>query len=202
MALSLRKKWSCQKCSTKRTSIKRSTFRHSPELRENLGEIEAAEKGTIPRLIEPGTSAEPFTTTRAHRDGRSNMKEMIAAAEKLGWDYLGISDHSKIVRSGPTALALSVFSSRSKRSARSMPRKSTRSAYLPAWNATSSPTALSISQENSLEKLDYAIVSVHSSLTQDEKTMTKRIIKALEHPLTTMLGHPTGRLLLKRDPIK
>lgn len=172
-----------------------------PEIRENLGEIEAAEKGAIPRLIEPQDIRGTLHNHTTASDGRSTLKEMAAAAEKLGWEYLGISDHSK---------------SSYQANGQSAERLLEQVAAIRKLNASKefklrifAGLECDILADGSLDfpdkilkQLDYVIVSVHSSLTQDEKTMTKRIIQALENPFATILGHPTGRLLLKREPYK
>ncbi|HSX11742.1 MAG TPA: DNA polymerase/3'-5' exonuclease PolX [Chlamydiales bacterium] len=170
-----------------------------PEIRENLGEIEAAEKKSIPHLIEPQDIRGTFHNHTTASDGRNTLKEMVAAAQKLGWEYIGISDHSKssFQANGLSAERLLEQIETIRKLNASKEFKIHIFAGLEcdilADGTLDFPAKI-------LSKLDYVIASVHSSLTQDEKTMTKRIIKALENPYTTMLGHPTGRLLLKREP--
>ena len=170
-----------------------------PELRENLGEIEAAQKGTIPHLIEERDIRGTFHNHTTASDGRNNLKEMVEAAQKLGWEYLGISDHSK---SSVQANGLSV--ERLLEQVEIIRKLNASKKYKIRVFAGSEVDILPNGKldfpDSVLKQLDFVIASVHSSLTQDEKTMTNRIIKALEHPLTTMLGHATGRLLLRREP--
>jgi DNA polymerase (family 10) len=170
-----------------------------PEIRENLGEIEAAEKGAIPRLIEPQDIRGTFHNHTTASDGHNTLKEMVAAAEKLGWDYLGISDHSQ-----SSFQANGLSEERLLEQIEAIRKLNASKTFKTRVFAGIECDILADGSldfpDKILQKLDYVIVSVHSSLTQDEKTMTKRIIKALEHPLTTMLGHPTGRLLLRREP--
>ena len=126
---------------------------------------------------------------------------MVKAAEKLGWDYIGISDHSK-----SSFQANGLTEEKLLAQIETIHKLNAAKEFKPhvfaglecdilANGALDFPNKI-------LQKLDFVIVSVHASFSQDEKTMTKRIIKALENPYTTMLGHPTGRLLLKREPYK
>jgi DNA polymerase (family 10) len=169
-----------------------------PELREGLGEIEAAEVGDLPRLIEAGDLRGAFHNHTTASDGRNTLAEMTAAAEALGWDYLGIADHSK---SSVQAKGLSEE------------RLSAQVAEIRALNASGrfkthvfAGTECDILPDGSLDyddgvlaSLDYVVASVHSAFTQSSDDMTARIIRAIEHPRTTMLGHATGRLLLRRE---
>lgn len=172
-----------------------------PELREGLGEIEAAEKAELPRLIEAADLRGAFHNHTTASDGRNTLAEMTAAAEALGWEYLGIADHSK---SSFQANGLSEE------------RLLKQIAEIDALNASKRFKTYVFSgvecdilaggeldfEDAILEKLDYVVASVHNAFAQDEATMTRRIIKAIEHPCTMMLGHVTGRLLLRRESYK
>ena len=172
-----------------------------PELREDYGEIEAAERGRLPHLIEEKDIRGTFHNHTTASDGRNNLTEMVAGAEKLGWEYLGISDHSKssFQANGLSVERLLAQIDEIKRLQRSKKYKihlfSGSECDILSDGKLDFPDSL-------LKKLDFVIASVHSSLTQDEKTMTKRIIRAIEHPCVTMLGHITGRLLLRREGYK
>lgn len=169
-----------------------------PELREGLGEIEAAEKNALPELIEPGDLRGTFHCHTTASDGRNTLLEMTAAANALGWEYLGIADHS---RSSVQANGLTEE------------RLSRQIEEIAALNASGrfdthvfAGTECDILLDGKLDfdegllaKLDYVVVSVHAGFSQDEATMTARIIRAIEHPRATMLGHLTGRLLLRRE---
>lgn len=172
-----------------------------PELREGVGEIEAAEKGELPRLVEMTDLRGTFHCHTTASDGRNTLKEMVAAAEALGWAYFGVADHSK---SSVQAKGLTEE------------RLLKQIAEIAALNASGqfkthvfSGTECDILPDGRLDyddgllaKLDYVVASVHSTFSQDEATMTARIIRAIEHPRTTMLGHLTGRILLRREPYK
>ncbi|HTJ78186.1 MAG TPA: DNA polymerase/3'-5' exonuclease PolX [Rariglobus sp.] len=169
-----------------------------PELREGLGEIEAAEKGELPRLVEAGDLRGAFHNHTTASDGRNTLAEMTAAAEALGWEYLGVADHSK---SSFQAKGLSEE------------RLAAQVAEIQALNASGrfktrvlTGTECDILPDGRLDyadevlaQLDYVVASVHSSFSQSAEEMTARIIRAIEHPRTTMLGHATGRLLLRRE---
>ncbi len=169
-----------------------------PELRENLGEIEAAESGPLPRLVEWTDLRGAFHNHTRASDGTCGLEELAAAAAELGLEYLGVADHSKasFQANGLTE-----------------DRLLAQVAEIRAFNAGNPPCHLfagsevDILKDGSLDfpddvlaELDYAVASVHSVFTLDEKAMTARIIRAVEHPRVTMLGHLTGRLLLRRDP--
>lgn len=169
-----------------------------PELREDCGAIEAAH---LPTLIEESDIRGTFHNHTTASDGRNTLREMAAAAEALKWEYLGISDHSK---SSVQAHGLSEERLVAQiEEIRKLNSAKTFRLHLFAGTECDilADGALDFS-DALLSKLDFVIGSVHSSLTQDEKTMTKRIIRAVEHPHLTMLGHLTGRLLLKREGYK
>ena len=169
-----------------------------PELREGLGEIEAAAKGELPRLVELGDLRGAFHNHTTASDGSNTLVEMTAAAEALGWDYLGIADHSK---SSVQAKGLSEE------------RLAKQVAEIRALNASGRfkthvfagiecdilPDGRLDYDDEVLASLDYVVVSVHSAFTQSSDDMTARIIRAIEHPCATMLGHASGRLLLRRE---
>jgi len=169
-----------------------------PELREDLGELEAAEKGKLPHLIEVEDLRGTFHNHTTASDGRNNMKEMVAAAEQMGWEYLGISDHSK-----SSFQANGLSEERLLAQIEEIRKLNASKKFKIHVFAGSECDILADGKldfpNDLLKRLDFVIASVHSSLTQDEKTMTKRMIRAIEHPHVTMLGHITGRLLLKRE---
>lgn len=169
-----------------------------PELREGLGEIEAAETDALPVLVEEGDICGVFHNHTTASDGHNTLEEMTAAAQALGLDYLGIADHSK---SSVQARGLSEE------------RLVAQIAEINKLNASKkfkchvfTGTECDILPDGKLDfdarllgQLDYVVVSVHSSFRQDRAVMTKRIIRAIEQPHVTMLGHLSGRLLLERE---
>lgn len=169
-----------------------------PELREDRGEIDAAEKHKLPHLIEWTNLRGTFHNHTTASDGRATLENMVAAAKELGLEYLGIADHSK---ASFQANGLDEI------------RLAAQVARIAELNAADKEfrifagTECDILKDGSLDfadevlaTLDYVVASVHSSFTMPEAEMTNRIIRAMENPHVTMLGHLTGRLLLSREP--
>jgi DNA polymerase (family 10) len=169
-----------------------------PELRENRGEIETAENGKIPRLIELENLRGTFHNHTTASDGRNSLEEMAEAAIELGLEYLGIADHSKA-----SFQANGLYPDRLLRQVAEIKKLNQQwngSFRLLAGSEVDILKDGSLDFENSiLEQLDYVVASVHNSFTLPEKEMTARIIRAMENPHVTMLGHLTGRLLLRRE---
>ena len=173
----------------------------SLELREGLGEIQAAEKGPLPHLIETADLRGSFHNHTTESDGHDTLVAMVAAAGRLGWEYLGIADHSKA--------AFQANGLNEKRVAAQLEtiRKLNASGSAPVHVFAGiecdilADGRLDLS-DDILGELDYVVVSIHNALGQPEEEMTRRVIRAVEHPCTTMLGHLTGRLLLAREPSK
>lgn len=169
-----------------------------PELREGLGEIEAAEKGKLPELVTEADIRGVFHNHTTASDGHNTLEEMTAAAEALGFDYLGIADHSK-----SSFQARGLDEARLEKQIEEI-RQLNASKRFKTW--VFSGTECDILPDGRLDffpevlaQLDYVVVSVHSSFRQDRATMTARIIRAIESEHVTMLGHLTGRLLLERE---
>ena len=171
-----------------------------PELRENWGEFEAAEKHSLPKLIEKENLRGTFHCHTLASDGHNSFEEMAEAAQALGLEYLGIADHS-----------------RSQIQAHGLDEKQllAQVAAIRKLNKTFNGFRLfagvecDILRDGSLDfpdevlsQLDYVVASVHSALGLSEADMTRRMIRAMENPFVSMLAHPTGRLLLKREPNK
>jgi DNA polymerase (family 10) len=169
-----------------------------PPLRENRGEFQAAEEGDLPRLVEQDNLRGTFHNHTTASDGRSTLAEMAAAAEELGLAYLGISDHSK-----------SSFQANGLDEERLIAQVQTIRALDETLDGIDlyAGSEVDILRDGSLDfsddilaQLDYVVASVHGSFSLPEKDMTARLIKAMENPHVTMLGHMTGRLLLRREP--
>ena len=173
----------------------------APELRENRGEIEAAEKGVLPDLIELSDLRGAFHNHTTASDGRHSLDEMVKAAEDLGWEYLGMGDHSQA-----SFQANGLDAGRVAKQIEAIEALNASGKY-KTWVFSGiecdilSDGRLDLDDEI-LGKLDYVVSSVHNALGQDEDVMTKRLVDALENPHTTMLGHVSGRLLLRREPSK
>src|SRR5881398_1478844 len=169
-----------------------------PELRENCGEFEAAEQHSLPKLIEKENLRGAFHCHTVASDGHNTLEEMAEAARELGLEYLGIADHSRSSVQGHGITAEKLLE---------------QVAAIRKLNKTFDGFRLfagvecDILRDGSLDfpdevlsQLDYVVASVHSVFNLSESEMTQRVIRALENPFVTMLAHPTGRLLLKRDP--
>lgn len=170
-----------------------------PELREDRGEIEAAAENRLPQLITYEDIRGVFHCHTTASDGHNTLAEMVKAVESLGWEYIGITDHSK---SSTQANGLS--EERLIEQVEQIRKLNASKKYRPFIFAGTECDILTDGRldyaDDILEELDFVIVSIHRGFKMEEKEMTKRIIKAIEHPSVTMLGHMTGRLLLKREP--
>jgi DNA polymerase (family 10) len=168
-----------------------------PELREDTGEVEAAERHEIPLLVTERDVRGVFHNHTTYSDGAATLEEMALAAKALGFEYLGIGDHSQ---------SLTV--------ARGMPPHVVRKqwAEIDALNARLTGIRVlkgvecDILADGSLDYpddllagFDYVVASVHTLFGMPEPEMTARVCRALSHPRVTMLGHSTGRLLLRRE---
>ena len=172
-----------------------------PSLREGMGEVEAAEKNELPELLELEDLRGCFHNHTTASDGRNTLEEIAAEADKRGWQYLGVADHSK-----SSFQANGLDEARLEKQVEAIRALNESGSFTSHIFAGSEVDILSGGKldfaDSVLETLDYVVASVHNGLTQDEETMTSRIIKALEHPHVTMLGHVSGRLLLKREASK
>ncbi len=171
-----------------------------PELREAMGEIEAAERGELPDLLEENDIKGIFHVHTTYSDGRATLEEMALAAKKMGFEYLGIGDHSQ---SAAYAGGLKPPAIKKQRKEIDALNRSL-DGFLVFHGIESDilPNGSLDYPDNVLEIFDFVIASVHSNFGMSESQMTKRIIEAIKNPYTTMLGHPTGRLLLAREGYK
>lgn len=169
-----------------------------PEIRENRGEIEAAADHTLPRLIELEQLRGTFHNHTTASDGRDTLEAMAEEAMDLGLQYLGIADHSKASFQAngldETRLLEQVEAIRNLNEGFEKFRLFSGTEVDVLKDGT-----LDFSDEI-LAQLDYCVASVHASFTLSEEEMTRRICRAMENEHVTMLGHVTGRLLLKREP--
>ena len=168
-----------------------------PELREDMGEIEAAQKTKLPKLLEATDIRGTFHCHTSYSDGSNSVEEMSKAARDLGWEYLGIADHSKIA-----AYAGGLSVERVKQQHREIDRLNKRHSNFRIFKGTEVDILTDGSLDWSdtvLAMFDYVVASIHSKFKMSEAEATKRIIKAIKNDFVTMLGHPTGRLLLSRD---
>src|SRR5213596_3597451 len=169
-----------------------------PELRENWGEFEAAEKHSLTKLLEKENLRGTFHCHTTASDGHNSIEEMTAAAQELGLEYLGIADHS---RSSIQAHGIDEPKLRAQIGTIRKLNKKLRGFRIFAGIECDILRDGSLDfPDDVLSELDYVIVSVHSVFNLSEAEMTQRVIRAIENPFVTLLAHLTGRLLLKREP--
>jgi DNA polymerase (family 10) len=169
-----------------------------PELRENCGEFEAAENHSLPRLIEKENLRGTFHCHTVASDGHNTLEEMAAAAQELGLEYLGVAEHSK---SSIQAHGLNAAKLKSQiATIRKLNKKFTGFRLFAGIECDILRDGTLDFDDETLAELDFVIASVHSVFNLPEAEMTKRVIRGIENPLVTILAHPTGRLLLKREP--
>ena len=168
-----------------------------PELREDSGEIEAAQQNALPLLVRLGDIKGTFHVHTDFSDGVDSLEKMVEGAQKLGYSYLGISDHSKAAYYAGGLKPDAVL-----RQWEMIDRINEKSSSFQIFKGIESdilPDGSLDYDDSVLEGFDFVIASIHSGFTMKKDDMEKRILKAMENPFTTMLGHPTGRLLLSRD---
>jgi DNA polymerase (family X) len=169
-----------------------------PELRENTGEIEAAEQGRLPELVELRHIRGDLHMHTTETDGRATLEEMAEAARERGYEYIAITDHSK---------ALSMTNGLDEkrvmelaRRVREINRQNLGIRIFSGIECDILKDGVMDLADDALAELDLVIGSVHSHMNQEPAEMTDRLLRALECPHLRIIGHPTGRILLHRDP--
>jgi len=169
-----------------------------PELRENMGEMEAAEKKELPSLVEENDICGLFHIHTGFSDGAETLEAMVQAAIKMGMQYIGVSDHSQSayyaggLKKEEIAEQHRLVDELNKKYAPFYIFKGIESDILPDGNLDYT--------DDVLKSFDFVIAAIHSGFNMSSREMTGRIKKALQNPYTLILAHPTGRLLLARDP--
>jgi len=170
----------------------------APELRENRGEIDAALNGALPELIAQADLRGDVHMHTTESDGRESLETMVAAAQARGLQYIAITDHTQSL-----AMTNGLDEARAYACAE---RIRACSATLKGFTVLAGIECDILADgrldldDDCLASLDIVVASVHSAMQQDEAEMTARVIKAVEHPSVDIIGHLTGRLLLRRDP--
>ena len=168
-----------------------------PELRENLGEIEAAASHTLPALLTLSDIRGDVHMHTVETDGRCTIEEMAEAARERGYEYMAITDHSKNL-----AFANGLTDERALahiERIRAVEKKMKGIRIFAGIEVDILGDGELDLSDSVLEQMDIVIASVHSQFNQDRATMTERLLKAIANPNTSLIGHPTGRLLLRRD---
>ncbi|MBD3309941.1 DNA polymerase/3'-5' exonuclease PolX [Candidatus Woesearchaeota archaeon] len=166
-----------------------------PEMRENRGEIDAAQEDKIPDLVEPDDIRGDLHIHTTYSDGSNKIEDMIKAAKERGYDYIAITDHSKSSR-----IANGMDEKTLKRQLTAIDKAAKKSGFkvLKGAEVDIRKDGSLDYPENVLKKLDVVVGGVHSNLKMSRKKMTERILKALDDEHLTVLAHPTGRSLGKR----
>ncbi len=174
-----------------------------PELREGRGEIEAAKNHNLPQLVEVKDIKgdlqihSNIDIETSHDLGSSSLSQLAEQAKKLGYEYIGVTEHNPAV-TGHTKDQIIDLVKRKTEEVRSF------SGPVHIFNGLeidSQPDGKRALPDEALELLDYACVSIHSSFNQDRKAATDRVLRALDHPKVKFLAHPTGRLLNEREGV-
>ena len=169
-----------------------------PELREMTREIDAAEKGKLPKLVKLEDIRGDLQMHTTASDGRNSIEEMGAAAKKLGYEYIALTDHSKAV-----TVANGMDEKRTLEQIKKIRAAQERvpGIRLLAGIEVDILKDGSLDLENEvLAQLDMVVASVHSYMNLESAEMTDRLLAAIENPYTQIIAHPTGRLVLRRDP--
>ena len=168
-----------------------------PELRENCGELEAAEKHALPQLVRLEDIRGEVHMHTVETDGRCTIEEMALAARERGYQYIAITEHSKNL-----AFANGLDEKRTVEHAQRLRRASEQIEGITILAGIEvdilADGALDL-DDSALAQLDVVIASVHSAFNQEPAQMTERLLRAVENRYVTAIGHPTGRLLLRRD---
>ena len=176
----------------------------TPELREDLGEMEASAAGELPELISLSNVKGALHNHTTLSDGDASLEQMADAARRMGWNWLGIADHSPTLQIANGASADDLIA-----------QHNTMQKYNAEWKNEGVDFRLFSGVESDiledgkldhpddvLSQIDYVVASVHAMTRwrgRDESQNTEDLLKCLEHPATTVLGHPTGRILQGRD---
>ena len=171
-----------------------------PELRENRGEIAAAERQALPRLITVQDLRGDLHMHTTATDGRADAETMARAAQAAGLEYIAITDHSRAI-----AMANGLDEARALEHARAIRELNARLEGITVLAGIECDIRADGSMDlagDCLAELDFVVASVHSAFNQEAEQMTDRILRAIACPWVDVLGHPTGRLILKREPYR
>ncbi|MSR20003.1 MAG: DNA polymerase/3'-5' exonuclease PolX [Gemmatimonadetes bacterium] len=169
-----------------------------PELRENRGEVEASLAGKLPRLVELDDMRGDLQMHSTWSDGKASIEEMARACADLGYEYFAITDHSQAM-----AMLAGLDPKRAREQWKEIDQVRERVPEIEILRSAEvdilKDGTLDL-PDDILEELDIVVISVHSFMDQDRKTMTDRVLRAMNHPAVDILAHPTGRQLNKREP--
>jgi DNA polymerase (family 10) len=168
-----------------------------PELREDRGEVEAALEGTLPKLVELKDIRGDLHVHSKYSDGAATLEQIAHKAEIMGLEWVAICDHSMSLK---VAGGVSVARMEEKiKEVKAINRKNKKVKLLCGTEVDINNDGSLDYPDELLKKLDIVIAAIHTGFKQDEKTITNRIIRAMNHPLVHIIAHPTGRLIGERD---
>ncbi|MCL6481209.1 MAG: PHP domain-containing protein, partial [Firmicutes bacterium] len=171
-----------------------------PELREASGEIEAAAEGRLPKLIALEDICGDLQMHTTASDGKNSIEEMAEAARRLGYQYIALTDHSKAVTVANGLDEKRVLAQI--RKIREAQKRFDDLRLLAGIEVDILKDGRLDLDDEVLAQLDVVVCSVHSYMNLDRAAMTERLLAAIENPYTQILAHPTGRLLLRREPFE
>ncbi len=169
-----------------------------PELREDFGEVEAAENHALPILVEERDIRGMIHVHSTYSDGMNTIQELVNCCREQGLEYLGLTDHSQSVTYAGGLQEEDV--TRQHEEIDAINSRLTDFVVLKGIECDILQDGSLDYSDNFLKRFDFVIASVHSSMRMSEEAMTERVIRAIRHPQVNILGHPTGRLLLAREP--
>lgn len=182
-----------------------------PELREDTGEIEAAQKSKLPKLVDLEDIKGDFhlhsnyPIEPSHDLGTASVKEIVVKAKEKGYQYIGFTEHNPSLSQHSDKQIINLLKRKKDffEEFKSSNKKIVRSIHLlNGLEVDIRPNGSLAVPEKAFELLDFTVVSIHSAFRQSRKRVTERVLKALEHPKATILGHPTGRLIQQREGIE
>ncbi|NOZ68373.1 MAG: DNA polymerase/3'-5' exonuclease PolX [Deferribacteres bacterium] len=168
-----------------------------PEIREDAGEIEAALENALPRLVDTGDIKGDLHVHSNYSDGSHSIQELAGIAEKKGYEYIAVTDHSKGLG---VARGMSIEQIlQQNKEIKDFNRKSERIKLLSGVEVDIRSDGALDYPDEVLEKLDMVIASIHSGFRQSRRQLTGRLVSAMKNPCVTIIAHPTGRLIGERD---
>ena len=170
-----------------------------PVLREHRGEIAAAERGELPELVALDDIRGDLQMHSTWSDGKASIEEMLEACAAKGYEYFALTDHSQALAmtGGMDAEKLT----RQLEEIEEIAARHPKITFLRSMEVDILVDGSLDLDDESLEKLDFVVISIHSKFDLPRDEQTKRLVRAIEHPLTDVVGHPTGRIIGRRDPI-
>ncbi|HPD73982.1 MAG TPA: DNA polymerase/3'-5' exonuclease PolX [bacterium] len=170
-----------------------------PELRNGNQEIEFAQKDKLPKLIELSDIKGDIHSHTNFSDGVDTLEDMVEGAKRMGYEYIGISDHAPSIQSRGLGTVLKIVSDTRKKIEEINSSQSDIKVLYGYEVNILVDNSLSL-PDDILKNLDYVIAGIHSGFSQDRETVTQRLLSAIENPYVSVISHPSGRMLNERDP--